>query len=46
MKKGLKKSAPDTPDPMATVEKRMETGKIHHNSKNVATASGLSQLFE
>ncbi len=36
MKKGLKKSAPDTPDPIATVEKRTAAGKIHHKPRKVS----------
>ena len=35
MKNGLKKSAPDTPEPIATVENTMDAGKTHHNCENV-----------
>ncbi len=29
--------APDTPEPIATVEKPMDAGKTHHNCENVST---------
>ena len=41
MKKGLKNRAPETPDPMATVENRMETGNTHHRvrKESIGTSS-------
>ena len=38
MKNGLKKSAPETPDPIAIVEKTMDAGKIHHSCKKLLTS--------
>ena len=42
MKNGLKKSAPETPEPIATVEKAMDAGKTHHSCENVCTGFVLS----
>ncbi len=43
MKNGLKNSAPDTPEPIATVEKTMDAGKTHHNCEKVYM--GLARLL-
>ena len=43
MKNGLKNSAPDTPEPIATVEKTMDAGKPHHNCENVHPIPTVAQ---
>ena len=41
MKKGLKKSAPDTPELIAMVENSTDAGNTHHNCRNSLTRWGL-----